>query len=59
MSKQELQENLAVLGWSQVELARRVEVSPVTVSRWVKVPGPVKAYVLQSLAIQKHGELVK
>lgn len=45
MLKSELLEILSRLNWSQAELARRVSVSFVTVSRWETVPGPVAAYI--------------
>lgn len=50
---------LDVLGWSQAELARRVDVHPNTVSGWstgrTNVPGPVRAYL--ELAVKAKGLL--
>jgi hypothetical protein len=46
MDKKWLMDILARIGWSQAELARRIGVSPVTITRWKEVPGPVEAYLI-------------
>lgn len=45
MTKDEMKEILTTLGWSQAELARRIQVRPGSVSRWKTVPGAVAAYL--------------
>lgn len=55
MDAKALKADLRTLGWSQSELAERIDTHPNTVSRWIsdnKVPGPVAAYV--RLALQVH-----
>lgn len=57
MTRDELAEILAELGWSQNELARRVGVHSSTVSQWRRVPGPVQAYLRLRLMIHRAGAL--
>lgn len=49
VKKFDLDAALSALGWSQAELARRVEVHVNTVSGWstgrTQMPGPAKAYM--------------
>lgn len=49
MPRNMLQDALDTLGWSQAELARRIEVHANSVSGWMTgktpLPGPVKAYL--------------
>jgi hypothetical protein len=51
-----LTQDLLVLGWSQAELARRVDVHVNTVSKWMtgksRVPGAVLAYVRLSIKVK-------
>ena len=44
---------LRELGWSQAELARRVDTYPSTVSQWKRVPGGVAAYVALALRVKR------
>lgn len=47
MTKDEMRDILAELGWTQNELARRLKVRSSTVSQWPedKIPGPAAAYL--------------
>lgn len=62
MNAEELKTSLRALGWKQTDLARRVEVAPTTVSRWIDgdgVPGPVAAYLGIALELQRlHAQYV-
>jgi transcriptional regulator with XRE-family HTH domain len=56
MNADEMKAALHALGWKQADLARRVEVAPTTVSRWIEgdgVPGPVAAYLGIALQLQR------
>jgi transcriptional regulator with XRE-family HTH domain len=56
MNADEFKAALRALGWKQADLARRVEVAPTTVSRWIDgdgVPGPVAAYLGIALQLQR------
>ena len=57
MTKLELLEILAELGWSQNELARRVGVHSSTVSQWKRVPGPVQAYLRLRVMVERMAAL--
>lgn len=50
---------MASLDWSNAELARRVEVHPNTVSKWItgetRVPGGVRAYLGLLIAVRGVG----
>jgi transcriptional regulator with XRE-family HTH domain len=52
-----LREWLSELGWTQVGLAERIDVTPTTVSRWMRdrvvVPGSVLAYVYLAVKLQR------
>ncbi len=48
-----LLETLDVLGWNQAKLARKLQVDPNTVSRWVTGRSPVPAFVLEYLGALK------
>lgn len=65
MTAAEFKTALAILGWSQAEAARRLEVTQGAVSRWIsgkrKIPGPVKVilggkvkYALRATASTKQ-----
>ena len=61
MTSTELKQNLKTLGWSQAELARRIDVTPTAVSRWCrgrKVPGSVAKYVELAVSVKKLGSEV-
>ncbi len=45
MTKLELKKTLDRLDWSQADLAKRMQVTPETVSRWVDVPVIVGLYL--------------
>ena len=49
----DLERILDEFGWSKRELAERVKVHPVTISRWKEVPGPVAAYLELRLEMLK------
>jgi transcriptional regulator with XRE-family HTH domain len=57
MKRQEILGLLKLKGWSQGELARRLEVTPGAVSRWLNgerpVPGPARVLMRLWLAVAK------
>lgn len=57
MNGTDLRLALKELGWKGVELARRLNVSALTVSRWVTgshpIPGPAVAYVEAMLKLKR------
>jgi len=53
MTKTELQIILKEIGWTQVELCRRMEIHPSTASKWDKVPVPVAAYLELACQVRK------
>jgi len=53
MDQSGLKEALKKLGWTQKDLAARMRITPVTVSRWKTVPGPVKAYLELVINLEK------
>ena len=50
---------LAELGWTQSELARRLDIHRNSVSKWKgDAPGYALAYLELALAIKRHGEVL-
>lgn len=57
----ELLDALRELGWSQARLARRLEIDPNTVSRWVssgRVPGYAREYLRALVLVKRMGRLL-
>lgn len=56
MSGDDLEANLAILGWSKRDLAERIGVHPNTVSQWAQehreVPGPAAAYLTLAVRVK-------
>jgi len=57
MRGRDLKACLDVLGWSQAEFARRIDVHPNTVSAWVNdkpsISGPALAYLNLAVAVKR------
>jgi transcriptional regulator with XRE-family HTH domain len=53
--KHDISRDLVILGWSQADLAERIDVHRNTVSAWAtgkaETPGPVKAYLALAIKV--------